>query len=962
LTKSFSFTFYSKTIAVSLLLLCLNNVNAQIFLETFDEGNTATSGADDIGGVTWTSTCLTCIPPGDYWEIVNGKFESQDTNGPAVWETNADIDISGCDFIEITVDLEEDDDLEGCGTGCNSVDFVQLEYNLDNTGWQSPTNSTFCAGPCADVNVIQSDDIVGGGPITYSTGCAIGPASTLRIRITVQTWAGTEKWIIDNVAVNCGNSNIDAGPDVLTCNGAPVTLTALNTSGGTLAWSFGITNGLPFTGTVGSNYFTITETMGACSSQDSTLVTVTPGPLFTVVSSPSSSCTPPFDGIITIAGLTPGFTYDLTYQDGGGTVGPTSLVANGSGQIVLINLPPDFYTNFIIDSLGCIEVNTTGVVVDPPIVPTVDAGIDQTICEGNQVTLTAFNPDAGALTWDNSVTDGVPFSPTAGTIMYHVTTNISGCTATDSVQVTVFTIPTVNVPAQGPFAIGSGIQTLTSSTAGGTWSATCGACIDPSTGDFDPLLAGIGQHTVCYTAGTAPCEDSMCVFIFVNDGCALVGSITSNNPTCYQFNDGSATINIQFEVGNVVFVITDSAGTVLNVGNSNTANNLSEGWYYFTVSDDFPCTFVDSVFLNDPGEMSVGFLVTPPSCYGLLDGMAVADTVFNYTGNYNQISYIWTPNSGSNGLGEDTLFNAGGDGYVLIVTDENGCSAQIDFNVTFPDSLYLVEFSSQPAYCRVFGYQVGNGVVAGAASGGTPDYTYEWVNLTDPDTINITTWGGLNPGLYQFTAIDNNGCVIIDTIMVDSLNPVADFTMSSPQFTAEWEGTAPVDVNFVNNSLYFANPNNPQADTTFFWNFGTGNWILSQDLFEQFDTTYLSSGVYTVCLVALNKNGCSDTLCVPITIYDLESFVPINIFTPNDDGANDVFSFINLSSAIVEFKCVIVNRWGRTIAELNDISETWNGTDKSGSLCVDGVYFYTYFGRAQNGETIEGQGNVQLIR
>lgn len=360
--------------------------------------------------------------------------------------------------------------------------------------------------------------------------------------------------------------------------------------------------------------------------------------------------------------------------------------------------------------------------------------------------------------------------------------------------------------------------------------------------------------------------------------------------------------------------------------------------------------------------MTVDLDLTQPTCYGVNDGMAIADSVYNYTGSYNQISYIWTPNSGSNGIGEDTLFNSGGAGLALLLTDENGCSETVDFDLPYPDSLYLVTFGTEPAYCRQFGYQSGNGVVFGSASGGTPDYTYEWVNLTEPDTTTTTTWGGLNPGLYQFTVTDNNGCTLVDTIQLDSLNPIADFELSSPQFTAEWEGTAPVEVNFVNQSQYFANPNNPQADTTFFWDLGFGNWQVSHDVFEEFDTIYTAGGTYNVCLVAINKNGCTDTACVPITIFDLQDFTPINVFTPNGDGTNDFFSFDELSVAIEEFSCVVVNRWGRTIIELNSISDAWDGTDKSGSECPEGVYFYKYSARAQNSDVIEGQGTVQLVR
>lgn len=950
----------SNALTLIFALAISSTANAQLFLETFDEGNGAMAGNDDIGGIGWTATCTTCLA-GDYWEIVSGQLESQDTNGPAVWETTSGIDISSCPFIEISFDIDESGTMEGCGTGCNSVDWVQLEYNIDNTGWQTPVNSSFCAGPCADINVVQSDDVTG-GPINYNTGC-IPSGTSLQLRITTQTWAADEQWRIDNVTVSCSSApTVDAGLNQQVCNGDNVTLTAFNPDMATISWNNGVNDGVAFSPSVGSLYYTVTATLGACSALDSAMVTVVPGPEFTLTSTNSSTCVAPFDGTITIGDLAPGVTYDLTYIDGVGVQGPASYTANASGEIVLTGMAVGAYNNFILDSLGCIEVNTFGVIIDPPTIPTVDAGADQTICEGSQVTLTAFNPDAGTLTWDNGVTDGVAFTPPLGTTTYTVITDVGGCTNTDSLVVTVDPQPTVNVNPAGPFALTSGVQTLTSSPAGGTWSADCGACIDPVTGDFDPAVAGIGMWTVCYTAGVAPCEDSMCVNIFVNDGCALTGIVSSNNPTCFGFADGSATINILFEVGNVTFVITDSLGNVVNTGNSNTANSLSEGWYYFSVTDDVPCTYIDSVFLDDPDQMTIDLDLVQPTCYGVPNGLAVADTVYNFSGDYNQISYIWNPNSGNNGIGEDTLFNAGGASYTLLITDENGCSETFPFDLPYPDSLYLVDFGADPAYCRVFGYQSGNGVVYGAASGGTPDYTYEWVNLTDPDTTNSTTWGGLNPGTYQFTVTDDNGCTLVQTIELDSLNPIADFTMSSPDFTAEWEGTAPVDVHFVNNSINFANPNNPLADTTFFWNFGFGNWTISHDVFEEFDTTYTSGGTYDVCLVAINKNGCSDTLCVPVVIYDAHTFTPVNVFTPNGDGNNDEFTFDYLASSIVEFNCIIVNRWGRTITELNAITESWDGTDKSGSECKDGVYFYTYSGTAENGEPISGQGTIQLIR
>ncbi|MBK9191312.1 MAG: gliding motility-associated C-terminal domain-containing protein [Crocinitomicaceae bacterium] len=285
-------------------------------------------------------------------------------------------------------------------------------------------------------------------------------------------------------------------------------------------------------------------------------------------------------------------------------------------------------------------------------------------------------------------------------------------------------------------------------------------------------------------------------------------------------------------------------------------------------------------------------------------------------------------------LGGGTTINTLSSGwYYTSVTDGNGCFVEdslFDFTITYPDSLYFVELGTDPAYCRMFGYQSGNGVVYAAAAGGTPDYDYEWTYLLTGQTSTSTTWGGRNPGQYQIVATDDNGCTLTAIVTLDSLNPLADFEMTSPQFTSDYFGTAPVDVHFVNQSMYFANPNDPNADTTFFWNFNapSGDWILSTDVFETFDSTYLSSGEFNVCLVALNKNGCSDTLCKPLIIYDPLAFVPVNVFTPDGDNANNTFTFIHYSQAVAEFSCIIVNRWGVKVFEMSAITDEWENGQK----------------------------------
>jgi gliding motility-associated-like protein len=187
--------------------------------------------------------------------------------------------------------------------------------------------------------------------------------------------------------------------------------------------------------------------------------------------------------------------------------------------------------------------------------------------------------------------------------------------------------------------------------------------------------------------------------------------------------------------------------------------------------------------------------------------------------------------------------------------------------------------------------------------------------------------------------------------------------MSSFDFDTQWSGNAPLEVHFENQSMYFANPNNPNADTTFFWNFDfdTAPWIISHDLDEVYDTTY-TSGTYTICLTALNKNGCSDTLCQEIIVYDGVELLPPNIFTPNGDGQNDEFTFEYRTEGVETIHCIVVNRWGVTVREFFDVHDTWDGLDKGGDVCRDGVYFYVYEGVGFNGDEFSGQSSLTLVR
>lgn len=201
---------YLTSILIVLSICCsLYNVNAQVvFLETFDEADNATTGTDNTAGaVGWTATCPGSIATTDFFKVLSGSLDAQDTNSPAAaWTTDA-IDVSSCaaaGAIEVSVDVSESGNMEDCadcgGTGTICIDWVKIEYRLDGGAWTDFTGST-CALVESPGQLIYVGDMA--GPETF-TGivCADG-ASDLELRISCMSWAASELWHFDNIQVAC---------------------------------------------------------------------------------------------------------------------------------------------------------------------------------------------------------------------------------------------------------------------------------------------------------------------------------------------------------------------------------------------------------------------------------------------------------------------------------------------------------------------------------------------------------------------------------------------------------------------------------------------------------------------------------------------------------------------------------------------------------------------------------------
>lgn len=124
------------------------------------------------------------------------------------------------------------------------------------------------------------------------------------------------------------------------------------------------------------------------------------------------------------------------------------------------------------------------------------------------------------------------------------------------------------------------------------------------------------------------------------------------------------------------------------------------------------------------------------------------------------------------------------------------------------------------------------------------------------------------------------------------------------------------------------------------------------------NTTYKVTG--------MNNGGCISTDEIVITVVCNEGTIYIpNTFTPNGDGSNDIFyprSSANLN--IETFR--IFNRWGQIMHEKNNIStnsiaDGWDGTLNGVKLTPD-VYVYYLNVVCGNGNMIPIKGNISLIK
>jgi gliding motility-associated-like protein len=123
---------------------------------------------------------------------------------------------------------------------------------------------------------------------------------------------------------------------------------------------------------------------------------------------------------------------------------------------------------------------------------------------------------------------------------------------------------------------------------------------------------------------------------------------------------------------------------------------------------------------------------------------------------------------------------------------------------------------------------------------------------------------------------------------------------------------------------------------------------------------YLNENI-TIKAIALSNLGCTSVAVVENNIEMNPTFYIPNVFSPNDDGINDVWKVIGSTNNLRLFSCSIFNRWGQEVFSSNDINDVWTGGYKE-YYCPDGVYFYQIKAGQSPSSTKIFSGHITLLR
>jgi gliding motility-associated-like protein len=566
------------------------------------------------------------------------------------------------------------------------------------------------------------------------------------------------------------------------------------------------------------------------------------------------------------------------------------------------------------------------------------------LCEGGGlINLNSLITGTTGGTWSGTGVTGSNLDPTGlggSTITVTYTVGASPCTQTLPLNIVInndddasFAYVPTTYCITGTNPLPSSITTL-----GGTFSINNSGVINPSTGEINLASSGIGTYTVYYNTGVlanpCPAMDSIQIIItngptagfsysglqFCQDSINPILTLTpgassgvfSSNPGGLSLNssNGNVTLNTSLPGVYVVYNIVAAAGGCAAVTDSTTIEVLQVDSALFSYPTQTYCLNDTGLISTITGTTGGSFSISSPGVINPTTGQVnIASTgVGTYTVYYN------TAPAGNPCPAVDSL--------TITVVLQNTISPIVQDTICLGDTLTLTATASGAGTITWYSDYAGTNVIGT----GSP-------LVITPTTIGTHVYYVREDGLCP-SDMDSIVVIVRGVTAVINANPTS--------------GPIPLNV-------FFGNGSSSGSGITYNWDFGTGDTSI---LFQP-NYTYNDEGTFIVVLI-VTDGICFATDTITIETVGESSILIPNVFTPNGDGSNDIFTVqgVNLKSVLGE----IYNRWGQKMFAWDNVKGHWDGRTLSGSEAPDGTYFYIINAEGLDGEKYFKKGGFSLIR
>ena len=376
------------------------------------------------------------------------------------------------------------------------------------------------------------------------------------------------------------------------------------------------------------------------------------------------------------------------------------------------------------------------------------------------------------------------------------------------------------------------------------------------------VTSGAAKHNGTVTF-TAPQNGVYTVDIQDGKSCGLTFDMTlskaftidvkADTVTCFGNSDGSFTIIPIGGTGPYTFVWKKSGGAnsasqALPLSGA-TISGLAFGTYTVVATDNLGATISkDFDIVQASAIFSVTTSATNPKCIGNKDGSVTA----NVTGGFGPYYYDWS--NGEKGFGKNTITNVGIDpatganDFSVTVTDKAGCMKIASTNLTV--KTIQIQKNVKDATCS----GLGDGEVEVVASGGNSvsgNYNFQWSYNNFSQVAKSSKLTNLKDGTYKVTIVDDNGCKLIDSLVV---KPGKILSMTPVVTNNKCFGDKAGKIFVTGNTAGGA------AATPYIFTFNPGNVGVLNATATTFSYEQLAAGKYSVTMS--DGDGC--TVSIPV--------------------------------------------------------------------------------------------------